>query len=127
MAKQMPVAHDPRATDPASEDAPATVAVASMRWWQLATQPHILFPLIAVVVLAAIWGTTLTQIRDHRAAAEHAAASSDHALVELYEAQVIRALREIDLTLKLVKYAYERSGKRSVLRELKARALCRRS
>ena len=123
MAKQIPVAHDLRAAPPASEDAPAPVAVASTRWWQLATEPYILFPLVAVVALAAIWGTTLIQIRDERAAAAHATATSSHELVELYETQVVRALREIDLTLKLVKYAYERGGKESVLQELKARSL----
>ena len=119
----MPAADDPPATPPGLQDAPASVAVASTRWWQLATQPHILFPLIAVVVLAAIWGTTFTQIRAERAAAEQAAATSDHDLAELYEVQVVRALREIDLTLKFVKYAYERGGKASVLQDLKARAL----
>ena len=97
--------------------------IKSTRWWQLATQPHILFPLIAVVVLAAIWGTTLTEIRAERAAAQRVAATSVHDLVELYEAQVLRALGEMDLTLKLVKYAYERGGKPSVLRELNARSL----
>jgi len=97
--------------------------IKSTHRWQLATQPHILFPLIAAVVLAAIWGTTLLQIRDERATAERATATSSHELAELYEAQVLRALGEMDLTLKLVKYAYERGGKASVLRELNARSL----
>ncbi len=46
-----------------------------------------------------------------------------HALAETYEAQVIRALREIDQTLKFVKYAYEPSGEPIVLQTLKAEEL----
>jgi diguanylate cyclase (GGDEF)-like protein len=48
---------------------------------------------------------------------------SSRELAETYEAQVVRALREIDQTLKVVKYAFERSGERGVLSELKARTL----
>ena len=88
-----------------------------------ATEPHILFPTIAVLVLAAIWGTTLSLIKDERFAAEHTAARSTRELANTYEAQVVRALREIDQTLKFVKYAYELRGQQVVLQELKAKAL----
>jgi diguanylate cyclase (GGDEF)-like protein len=74
-------------------------------------------------VLAVIWGTTLNLIRTERARAEDAAVRSSHAQAETYEAQVVRALREIDQTLKLVKYAYEGRGKQVVLEELRTRAL----
>ena len=87
------------------------------------TEPHILFPAIAVLILAGIWGTTLYLIKGERAAAEHTAVASSREQAETYEAQVVRALREIDQTLKFVKYAYELSGKQGVLQELKARAL----
>jgi diguanylate cyclase (GGDEF)-like protein len=70
-----------------------------------------------------IWGTTLHFVKVALAAAEHAAALSSRELAETYEAQVLRALREIDQTLKFVKYAYELRGKRIALQELKARAL----
>ena len=69
-----------------------------------ATEPQILFPLIALVLLVAIWGTTFGVIRVKTSAAEHAAAVSSRELLSTYEAQVVRALREIDLTLILVKY-----------------------
>jgi diguanylate cyclase (GGDEF)-like protein len=88
-----------------------------------ATESYILFPAFAVLVLGVIWGTTLNLISVERAAAERAAAASSRELLETYEAQVVRALREIDQTLKLVKYAYEIEGERVALSELKGRSL----
>jgi diguanylate cyclase (GGDEF)-like protein len=99
------------------------VAVLKRRGAQ-ATEPHVLFPAIAVLGLLAIWGTTLNFVVVERAAAERSAVTSSREQAETYEAQVVRALREIDQTLKLVKYAYERRAKPQLaLRELKARAL----
>jgi len=103
--------------------APVQAVAAKRSWLSHATEPHILFPAIAVLVLAVIWGTTLNLIRVERLPAEHAAAASSRELAETYEAQVVRALREIDQTLKLVKYVYELRGKELALQELKARAL----
>jgi EAL domain-containing protein (putative c-di-GMP-specific phosphodiesterase class I) len=74
------------------------------------TEPQVLFPLVAVLLLAAIWSTTLGVIRVQHAAAEHAAAVSSRELLGTYEAQVVRALREIDQALNLVKYWYELDG-----------------
>jgi diguanylate cyclase (GGDEF)-like protein len=88
-----------------------------------ATEPYILFPVFAVLVLGVTWATTLHLIHVERAGAGRAAAASSRELVETYEAQVVRALREIDQTLKVVKYAFERSGERGILSHLKARAL----
>jgi two-component system, NtrC family, sensor kinase len=87
-----------------------------------ATEPQILFPLIAVFLLAAIWGSTFGMLRVKHAAAEHAAAVSSHDLLGTYEAQVVRALREIDQTLKLVKYWHER-GAKSKIAELRDKGL----
>ena len=44
-------------------------------------------------------------------------------LVNAYEAQVVRALREIDQTLKLVKYEYETNGASATLPNLQSRSL----
>jgi diguanylate cyclase (GGDEF)-like protein len=74
------------------------------------TEPRVLFPLIAVFLLAAIWGSTFGIIRVKRAAAEHAAAVSSRELLDSYEARVVRALHEIDQTLNLVKYWHQRGG-----------------
>lgn len=70
-----------------------------------ATEPHILYPAIAVLALAAIWVTTLSLIKDERATAEYTATVSSHQLAKTYEAQVVHALREINQTLMIVKYA----------------------
>src|SRR5471032_2452082 len=86
------------------------------------TEPQILFPLIAVFLLAGIWGTTFGVIRVKAAAAEHAAAVSSRELLSTYEAQVVRALREIDLTLFLVGYWHER-GVKNPLAELRENGL----
>ncbi|HEY6552973.1 MAG TPA: diguanylate cyclase, partial [Vicinamibacteria bacterium] len=88
-----------------------------------ATEPHILFPALALLVLAVTWGTTLNLIRTERVRAEDAAMRSSHAQAATYEAQVVRALREIDQTLKLVQYASERRGTRALLQDLQVRAL----
>ncbi len=86
-------------------------------------EPHLMFPAIAVFLLAVIWGATLNLIKAEREAAQRTAVSSSLELGETYEAQVLRALREIDQTLKFVKYAYEKDGGRSVLQQLRASAL----
>jgi diguanylate cyclase (GGDEF)-like protein len=99
------------------------VTASAARWLRHAAEPLVLFPAIAVLGLAAIWIATLNLIRVERAAAEHAAALSSHDLAQTYEAQVVRALREIDQTLKFLKYAYEVRGREVVLRELKEKSL----
>jgi diguanylate cyclase (GGDEF)-like protein len=87
------------------------------------TEPHILFPLVAVLLLAVIWGTTIGVLKVRRADAEHAAAHSSQELLDTYEAQVVRALREIDQTLRLVKFWPERREPRAILATLKERGL----
>jgi diguanylate cyclase (GGDEF)-like protein len=93
------------------------------RWSGHAIEPRILFPAIAVVALILIWGTTWVQIEGEHAAARRAAAASSRYLAETYEAQVVRALREIDQALKLVKYAYTGRNGHALLQELKVRTL----
>lgn len=105
-----------------SDDRPPAAAT-PRHWLGHATEPHILYPGIAVFVLALIWGTTLNLITVKHAAAERAAATSVDELAVTYESQVLRALREIDQTLKLVRYAYGLKGGHAVLQELKARTL----
>jgi diguanylate cyclase (GGDEF)-like protein len=88
-----------------------------------ATEPQVLFPLIALFLLAAIWGTTFDVIRVKTSGAERAAAVSSGELLNTYEAQVVRALREIDLTLSLVTYWAERPTGRHTLADLKNKGL----
>jgi diguanylate cyclase (GGDEF)-like protein len=88
-----------------------------------ATEPQILFPLIAVFLLSVIWVTTHGLIKVKTSDAEHAAAASSRELLGTYEAQVVRALREIDLTLNLVKFWPERQAGRHTLADLKDKGL----
>jgi diguanylate cyclase (GGDEF)-like protein len=88
-----------------------------------ATEPQILFPLIALCLLTAIWGTTLSVLRVRHADAEHAAAVSSRELLGTYEAQVVRALGEIDGALNLVKGWPDRDLGRRTLAQLKDKGL----
>jgi len=83
------------------------------------TEPQVLFPLIGLFALAAIWATALGVIRSKNTAASHTAAVSSRELLSTYEAQVVRALREIDLTLFLIKYWPERQSSHHTLTDLK--------
>jgi diguanylate cyclase (GGDEF)-like protein len=93
------------------------------RWLSHATEPYILYPAIAALGLIAIWGTTFILIKIERTAAERVVVTSTRELADTYESQAIRALREIDQTLKFVKYTYELSGKKTILQELNAKTL----
>jgi diguanylate cyclase (GGDEF)-like protein len=70
-------------------------------------EPVVIFPIIAALLLAVIWSTTWSLVRAEREAADRVAAASTAELADTYEAQSLRALREIDQTLRFVKYAYE--------------------
>jgi diguanylate cyclase (GGDEF)-like protein len=93
------------------------------RGWGRVSEPQTLFPLIAVFFLVIIWGTTYGIVRVRHSDAEHAEAESSRALLDTYEAQVVRALREIDQTLNLVKYWRERAGEGRTLAELSDKGL----
>jgi diguanylate cyclase (GGDEF)-like protein len=92
-------------------------------WFSYVAESRFLFPAIAVVVLAVIWGTTLNLIKIERTAVEQSTAESSHELTLTYEAQVVRALREIDQTLKIVKSASADWGVKNALSKLKGRGL----
>jgi diguanylate cyclase (GGDEF)-like protein len=119
----------PVAAKPAPDDTQPVVPLQSQTitgwraWLAASAEAHILFPALTVLVLAVIWSATLKLIKVERATAETAAAAASMELVNTYEAQVLRAVREIDQTLKLVKYVYETRGAPTTLSELKARTL----
>jgi diguanylate cyclase (GGDEF)-like protein len=83
-----------------------------------ATEPHILFPLIAVLLLTVIWGITLVVIRVRHSDAEHAASVSTRELLRTYEANIQAALGEMDQAMNLVKFWTERGGSRHTLSDL---------
>ena len=100
-----------------------TPRASSRRVLSRLVEPVVVFPLLAAMLLAVIWGSTWSLVRAERAAAQSAAAISTVELADTYEAQVLRALREIDQTLRFVKYAYESSGGRIDLAALKNKGL----
>jgi diguanylate cyclase (GGDEF)-like protein len=87
------------------------------------TEPYILFPVLTVLVLGVIWTATYNLVKVERTHAQAAASAAALDLVTTYDAQVVRALREIDQTLKLVKFVYESRGPGAALADLKARTL----
>jgi diguanylate cyclase (GGDEF)-like protein len=101
---------------------PAPMRDAIHRKLGRATEPQILFPLIAVFLLAAIWATTWNVLKVRRVAAEHAAALLSRELLGTYEAQVVRSLGDIDQALDLVKFWPELSAGHT-LADLKAKDL----
>lgn len=88
-----------------------------------AKEAYILFPLLAALLLLAIWTATLYLIKVEHARAQQSAATASLEMGATYEAQMLRAIHEIDQTLKLVKYTYEAEGEPNPLRRLQERAL----
>ena len=86
-------------------------------------EPALLFPLIAVALLSLVWTATLQLIRLKHADTERVAAVSSRELLGTYEAQVVRALREIDQSLNLIKYWHESDPGNRQLAKLKERGL----
>ncbi|MGA8137359.1 MAG: ATP-binding protein [Pseudomonas gingeri] len=86
-------------------------------------EAYILFPLLAAVLLLVIWTATLHLISSELARAQRGASTASLEIGATYEAQMLRAVHEIDQTLKLVKYTYEAEGERNPLPRLKERAL----
>lgn len=86
-------------------------------------EPYVLFPLIALVLIGVVWGTTLNLIRVEHAVARAAAASAAVEAADTYEAHVVRALREIDQTLKLLALIHDRDAGKVDLRVLRERGL----
>ncbi len=99
-------------------------AVSQIRHWiSEIAYSYMLFLVFVLMMLAAIWAVILHLIDVERTGAEHTATVMSQELVATYQAQAVRALREIDQTLKLVKYTYEIKGKPDALLELKAGGL----
>ncbi len=93
-----------------------------LRFWMRGLDAHWILPLAVAVILVVIWVATFTLTNLEHAAAVRAAVTSARDLLGVYEAQVVRALRETDQTLRLVKYSYE-LGQPHPLADLKMRSL----
>ena len=106
-----------------AESAPTTETGLFRRFFDQAKEAYILFPLLAALLLLAIWSATLYLIKVEHLRAQQSAATASLEMGATYEAQMLRAIHEIDQTLKLVKYTYETEGEPDPLRRLKERAL----
>jgi diguanylate cyclase (GGDEF)-like protein len=99
-----------------------TVSTLSRRWLSRFIQPHILFPALMLLILGMLWSSVFYLLAVKRAAAEREAAVLMGELVETYEAQVVRSLREIDQTLRFIQYSYRPAQKPGeLLRQLNER------
>jgi diguanylate cyclase (GGDEF)-like protein len=92
-------------------------------WLARMNEPYILLSVLTILVVGLSWGSVFNLIRVERASAETAAATASVQLLRTYQSQAVRALREIDQTLRFVKYVYETRGAAAGLSELEARAL----
>ncbi|MEA2117558.1 putative bifunctional diguanylate cyclase/phosphodiesterase [Halovibrio sp. HP20-50] len=92
-------------------------------WLHRLLEPAVLFSGIAVMALGVIWATTLNLANREQVSAERTAAALAMDIADTYEAQIVRALREIDTTLKLVLYSLDGKSAPSVLDDLRARGM----
>ncbi|MDP9008968.1 MAG: ATP-binding protein [Pseudomonadota bacterium] len=86
-------------------------------------EPAVLFPVIAILLVTAIWAATLGFVKLKHSDAEHVASVSSRELMGTYQAQVARVLHQIDQTLNLVKYWHEGGQGHRALAELKDKGL----
>jgi two-component system, NtrC family, sensor kinase len=84
---------------------------------------HFLLPAFGILLLGGILGSALIYTNIERTAAQRSAVVSSGELLDTYEALVVRALREIDQTLKLIKYAHESNEGAETLPQLQQRDL----
>ncbi|WP_259696431.1 hypothetical protein [Pseudomonas brassicacearum] len=73
--------------------------------------------------MLVIWTATLYLIKVEHVRAQQSGAAASLEIGATDEAQILRAVREINQTLKLVKYTYESEGKQNPLPRLQERAL----
>jgi len=105
-------------TDPDIQANPASNKKTS-KW----LEAPVLISSLALLGLGLIWAATVHLTDDVLRTASRNTASMATDVADTYEAQVIRALREIDQTLKLVRYDTQRESPEVAIRELGERDL----
>ena len=90
---------------------------------RLVTDTHLSLPLFTLLLLTAIWGSTIRIIEAERVSAANAMRDAVHELMDTYEAQVARNIGAIDQTLKVAAYAVSLKGALGALPELKRQDL----
>lgn len=82
-----------------------------------------LLPAFVLVLMGLLWAGTLQLIKVERYNAEDAAIALTLELTDIYEARMLRVLREIDQYHKVIQYACEQHGVSLALTELEGRGL----
>jgi len=108
---------------PGGEQAPPDNGIAGHTRWHRLVEPPFLFTGIAILLVAVIWGSTFNLAARERTAAERTAKALAADTADTYEAQVVRALREIDNTLKLVRYNLRETAPPALLEALRSQGL----
>jgi hypothetical protein len=88
-----------------------------LRAW--ATRQQLLIIGMGMLSLGAIWGAAYVLVQWDLQHAREAAAIATHEIAHTYQAQALRALREIDQTLLVVKYAAQHGEPQRVLQDLR--------
>ncbi|TFH71502.1 hypothetical protein E3V39_13470 [Gammaproteobacteria bacterium LSUCC0112] len=71
------------------------------------SEPHILFPLLTMVLLVVIWSAAYELIRTRHQSALQQAQETARDMAVTYHAQLLRTLREIELSISMVAYVQE--------------------
>jgi diguanylate cyclase (GGDEF)-like protein len=82
----------------------------SARRFRYLTRAAVLVPVTTFVALIVLWLVTLNLVRVERDVARRTALITSQELLDTYEAQVVRVLREIDQALKALQYGYRLRG-----------------
>ncbi|MBR9904368.1 MAG: GGDEF-domain containing protein, partial [Gammaproteobacteria bacterium] len=93
------------------------------RWPHHLVEPLVLFSIVAFMMLLVVWGSTYFLVNKERVAIERQAELSVGEITDTYEARVVRALREIDTALKLVRFTANNTGHANVLNALNEQRL----
>ncbi|KQQ36234.1 signaling protein [Duganella sp. Leaf126] len=93
------------------------------RWLRRGLDTYISLPLFALALLGGLWLLSLHDIEQGRERARAAALNTVGEVLGTYEAQVARSVDGIDQTLRVMKYAVERSGAANTLAELSREGL----
>ena len=93
------------------------------RWLHHLVEPFLLFSIVAFMMLLVIWGSTYFFVNKERMLIERQAELSVSEMTDTYEARAVRALREIDTALKLVRFTANSGNDANVLSVLNEQRL----
>lgn len=88
-------------------------------WFARIAEPQILFPGAAVLILALLWGVTVSLVRINAVNADATVRRSVGELVNTYQAEAVNAMSAIDQTLKLIQYTAQSQPPAATLATLK--------